>query len=396
MGATGGDISSAGMAAAIEANIVETSSLFGRVPGTELHDEGPELRFYVTAGVPSPPLQPRLPDEAATGETDARIEAACCHYAARRLPSMWSVGPFSRPPDLGSRLRSHGLVCAERLGGMAADLRTLDEGIPPPYGLTIERVGDDEVLGEYVGVAGAGFGMPGFVTGALFEACSVLGLAEENPFGHYVGRLGGKVLATASLSLAAGVAGIFNVATLPGARRRGIGTALTLAALRDVRERGCRIGILQSSAVGVYRRLGFEQHSTYLVYAGTLQASAASTGRRDGETPCRGASCRSRRRTSGCRGGISGLRGCCSRVRALCCRGPCGCGGGTESTGRRCGGSPAGRRSSCSFCSCGASAGRGGGASAAPPSGRRARTPRPWHHWYRSPADSIVPRTCYG
>ena len=115
--------------------------------------------------------------------------------------------------------------------------------------------------------------MPEFVTERLFEACSVLGLAEERPFGHYVGRLGGEVLATASLSLAAGVAGIFNVVTLPGARGRGRGTTLTLAALRDARKRGCRIGILQSSAMalGVYRCLGFERYSTYLVYAGTGQ-----------------------------------------------------------------------------------------------------------------------------
>jgi hypothetical protein len=54
MDATGEDISSAGMAAAIEANIIETSSLFGRVPGTQLHDEDPHLRFYVTAGSPLP------------------------------------------------------------------------------------------------------------------------------------------------------------------------------------------------------------------------------------------------------------------------------------------------------------------------------------------------------
>ncbi len=153
---------------------------------------------------------------------------------------------------------------------MAADLWALDEGIPLPTGLTIERVGDAGVLREYVRVAGAGFEMPEFATEPLFEACSVLGLAEENPFGHYVGWLGGEVLATASLSPAAGVAGIFNVVTLPKARRRGIGTALTLAALREARERGYRIGILQSSAeaLGVYRRLGFEQYSTYLVYAG--------------------------------------------------------------------------------------------------------------------------------
>jgi GNAT superfamily N-acetyltransferase len=273
MGTTSGDTPSAGMAGAIEANVVETSSLFGRVPGTELHDEDPDLRFYVTAGVPSPLFNhvylARLPRE----DPDARIREVLRHYAARRLPFMWSVGPFSLPPDLGSRLGSHGLVCVERLAGMAADLRALDEGIPSPNGLTVERVGDAEVLREYVEVAGAGFGMPGFVSGALFEACSALGLAEESPFGHYVGRLGGEVLATASLSLAAGVAGIFNVVTLPGVRRRGIGAALTLAALRDARERGCRVGILQSSAMalGVYRRLGFEQYSAYLVYAGTGQ-----------------------------------------------------------------------------------------------------------------------------
>ncbi len=273
MGVTSQDTSSEGMAAAIEANIVETSSLFGRVPGTDLHDEDPDLRFYVTAGVPFPLFNHVHLTRLLRENPDARIGEIRRHYAARRLPFVWSVGPFSRPSDLGSRLESHGLRCVERLPGIAADLRALNEDIPFPAGLTVERVGDAEVLREHVEVARAGFGMPGFVTGALLEACSVLGLEEDDPFGHYVGRLGGEVLATASLSLAAGVAGIFNVVTLPKARRRGMGAALTLAALRDARKRGYRIGILQSSAMGlgVYRRLGFGQYGTHLVYAGTGQ-----------------------------------------------------------------------------------------------------------------------------
>jgi predicted acetyltransferase len=48
---------------------------------------------------------------------------------------------------------------------------------------------------------------------------------------------------------------------------------VTLAALREARRLGYRIGVLQSSemGLGVYRRLGFEQYSTYAVYAGTGQ-----------------------------------------------------------------------------------------------------------------------------
>lgn len=258
------------MAAAIEKNLVGTSAFFGRLPGTDLHDENPGLRFYVTPGVPHPLFNhvylTRLPRE----DLDARIEAVRRCYAARRLPFFWSVGPFAGPPDLGPRLESHGLTRAERLPGMAVDLRELQEDVPFPAGLVVERVRSDVVSWEYAEVARTGFGMPEFTAGALGEVLGVLGFAEDSPFVHYVGRLDGEVLATASLSLAAGVAGVFNVVTLPGARRRGLGTAITLAALREARERGCRIGILQSSemALGIYRRLGFEQYSTYAVYLG--------------------------------------------------------------------------------------------------------------------------------
>ncbi len=54
MTAVSRDTSPAGMAAAIETDVAETSSLLGRVPGTELHDRDPDLRFYVTAGSPFP------------------------------------------------------------------------------------------------------------------------------------------------------------------------------------------------------------------------------------------------------------------------------------------------------------------------------------------------------
>lgn len=69
----------------------------------------------------------------------------------------------------------------------------------------------------------------------------------------------GTGVATAHVLDHAGDRGIYNVATVEHARRRGFGGALTAWLLRDARARGCATAGLQSSpaAEGVYRAAGF-------------------------------------------------------------------------------------------------------------------------------------------
>jgi GNAT superfamily N-acetyltransferase len=102
-----------------------------------------------------------------------------------------------------------------------------------------------------------GYGLPSGWEPEIYELQLHLGLGF--PVRNYIGYLNGVPVSAACLFLGAGVAGIYNVATLPGARGKGIGAAVTLRPLHNAREMGYRIGVLQSSRLGfsVYQKLGF-------------------------------------------------------------------------------------------------------------------------------------------
>ncbi|GAB3934211.1 hypothetical protein GCM10027614_06820 [Micromonospora vulcania] len=93
-------------------------------------------------------------------------------------------------------------------------------------------------------------------------------LAREPEVVRLAGIVDGRTVATATVSLNSDVAGVFCVATDSGHRRRGIGTALTVAALRLARMAGHRVATLQASGAGrpVYERIGFETVSHYRLF----------------------------------------------------------------------------------------------------------------------------------
>jgi GNAT superfamily N-acetyltransferase len=146
---------------------------------------------------------------------------------------------------------------------MAVHLMALNEELITPSNLTIELVGDVKTLEQWIQALTIGYGIPASVGNLLLDSLASLG--SELPWRHYTGWLAGRPVACSSLLLGAGVAGVYAVGTVPEARGQGIGAALTLAALREARAMGYRIGILGSSqmGLGLYRRLGFQEYCKF-------------------------------------------------------------------------------------------------------------------------------------
>jgi predicted GNAT family acetyltransferase len=83
-----------------------------------------------------------------------------------------------------------------------------------------------------------------------------------------VARLDGASAAAAMAFDHDGDCGIYNVGTLPPARRRGLATAVTATLLHDAVARGCRTASLQSTAMAerVYAAVGFRPLGRFVEY----------------------------------------------------------------------------------------------------------------------------------
>jgi ribosomal protein S18 acetylase RimI-like enzyme len=253
------DLSPAALVNVIEANTFSFFPLWRRWPKAEVHDD-PELLWTLTS-IPSPFFNSIFRARLAPEAVDAAITAVIDRGRVRNVPLMWWTGPATQPADLSKHLTARGFV-GEELPGMAADLRALPDTIPAPSGLVIERVKDLGALRTWCDVMCTSFELPSLFAEGWHDSWRSLGLSPRAPYRQYLGWLEGEPVATSAVVFGAGVAGIYNVGTLPAVRRQGIGTALTLVPLLEARAMGYRIAILHSSdmAIGAYRQLGFKRY----------------------------------------------------------------------------------------------------------------------------------------
>ncbi|RAQ95763.1 GNAT family N-acetyltransferase [Thermogemmatispora tikiterensis] len=254
--------------AAMEANLFEAYAHLGRALGGEFHQRDGLLFFF--SGRPVFFGNGVIRCQLAEQEADEQIAALCAEARRRQVPLTWLLAPSSRPGDLEQRLQAQGCRLDEEVPGMAIDLgQPVPSAAPPvPEDLVVEEVGEARAMETWLQVLCDGFGFPEPIRAVFFDLYQRYGFLPGQQVRYLLGFWHGEPVGTALLTFGGDLAGLYGVATLPQARRRGVGTAMTLAAMRTAEQLGYRRATLQATPMGlnVYRRLGWQEYCLFKTY----------------------------------------------------------------------------------------------------------------------------------
>lgn len=254
------ELSVSSIVSALEANAVERYRAWAAWPEFQFHEDSQMV--WTMSPVASYFFNSVLRTQVAPSQTERCIEVMMERAGSRKVPMMWWVGPSTEPAGLGASLEAKGFTRLAQMPGMAMDLSALNENFPSPNGFLIEPVRDLDMLKSWADVVAVTSGFPDLVKESWLKIHAAIGVGSQQPLLHYLARRDGIPVSAASVLLGSGVAYLCSVMVVPEARRQGIGSAISLHALREARRRGVRIGTLWSSEMGEdsYRRIGFRKY----------------------------------------------------------------------------------------------------------------------------------------
>jgi GNAT superfamily N-acetyltransferase len=253
------DLTPATLTAAIEENLFSLLRAMGRLPGSRLEESEDMIRY--STGLPSPMFN---------GVARTRLDTVSPSLLDQ--PFFWWTGPQSAPDDLDDLLDAAGLRPAGRnWPGMAMALADIDEEQAAPEGVTIERARSETELEQWGQIFWAAHDLPPWSADSWLEAARRLRF-RELPWDHWVATIDGEPAGIGISHTGGGVVGLYGIGTLPSARRRGVGSALTLVPMLAARSEGLGAGILHATPDGerLYPRLGFREYCRISRFAGGL------------------------------------------------------------------------------------------------------------------------------
>ncbi len=238
-------------------NLIDSSRLlFGLDPGAEVSDEP---GWLLGAGSATHPVISNAVFRRDDGVDPGELLARAREFFGKRGRgfSVWGRDGGAEDRDLLAAAEAAGLRFAYAMPEMTLGAPVQTPALPP--GAEMRRLKTGEEAEDYWKVATASYASNGFPPEVFAGYTDHTGLLAEN-VAAFLAYLGGEPVAIALTIVSGGVAGIYWVGTLEGARGKGLGRAVTAAATNAGFELGADLASLQASPMGkpVYEAMGYE------------------------------------------------------------------------------------------------------------------------------------------
>ena len=217
--------------------------------------------LYGSSGLDIPLLNGVVECNLTASQCDAAVEYIAQYYTAQGIPYSWWVNKSLEPEGLASALQKQGLAFFGELSGLTV---RLERAIEPKSFQSVELVETESDLKVWNEVVTSCWGFSEVDT----EKHLRLYQNRKVPLYHVVGKKEGHIVAAASLLCHKGGAFIYNLATLPSARRQGFATSALWKLLQRAREHGyTQVGLQTlSESVPLYGKLGFQKTAGFNIY----------------------------------------------------------------------------------------------------------------------------------
>lgn len=242
------------MARTVEANWCAAWASLGllRYEPRSLVDDTPAMLRVVTPGLPETLMNMVMRYRSPDPVTAESIEDAIAPFRRYGLPFQWWLIRDDAPAGLRERLYTLGMRSWGGATMMYLALQQWDPSYPQaPPGVSYHRITTDAERTDALRIISRVFETPLFPMSRW---------TSENPaFALYLAHWGNQPVATVAALPAGDTIGIYHVATVLDARRRGIAGNLLLLALRDAQAAGYSTATLTATPDGqhLYTQLGF-------------------------------------------------------------------------------------------------------------------------------------------
>lgn len=205
-------------------------------------------------------------------EVQNHIRTIIHDYNENQVPFIWRVWDHDNPKNLDSLLRENGAYQIPGTALMAIDLESYHPMSEPLPELKIRTVRNQKHSIDFSECSSAVFDIPKLVSTTISE---IIGKQDQN-IDSYIGYIEDTPVSTGTIFYSNGVAGIYNVATLPDFQGKGIGVEMMTTMLLKAKLDDIKTTLLHATPAGIrlYEKLGFQTFGEMRQYLFTCQKAS--------------------------------------------------------------------------------------------------------------------------